>query len=280
MGKLSEVDIRRIVQKASLLQKFGEGSSSIEPDTDDSDLQQLYSLTDDLGIDRTFVYEAYLEQGGIQVQEPILVDHPDFNMAETMGYAKGSLDKGVLNELRGQLEYHFNTMGNFSHRRNKIVWNAKPSGISRYIASSNSPEADFIEHGDGVEIRLRQSLKTTHKLYVPNVILFIIGFMMFAGGVIGQDPTDSTPLMVIGGLFVFGSYLFSRFVANRRNKKKKKLTEITEILQRSIERRLKAKITRPDMEEEHEGRIVIPEEEHEEGEAKNSHSTASSEKTS
>lgn len=239
MGKLSEEEIRRIVQKASLLQKFGEGSTSIEPDTSRSALKELYAITDDLGLPRKFVYEAYVDKEGIPVQEPVIVDHPDFNTAEVMGFAHGTLDKGLLNELRGQLEYHFNTMGSFTHRRNKIVWKAKPSGISRYIASSSSPEAEFIQHETGTQIRLRQSLKTTHKLYVPNLAMFVVGFMMMAGGMFSQG-TDSTPLIIIGGMITLASYLFSRFVKNRRNKRKKKLSELTEELQQSIERRLKA----------------------------------------
>ncbi|MDZ7805800.1 MAG: hypothetical protein U5K71_01630 [Gracilimonas sp.] len=61
MGKLTDDEIREIIQKASLLQKFGEHSSAGNRNRIEEEVEQLFEITDELGLPRKFVYEAYLE---------------------------------------------------------------------------------------------------------------------------------------------------------------------------------------------------------------------------
>lgn len=263
MGKLSDEQIRQIVQKATLLQKFGEQGTSKKTDDANDEIQSLYEITDDLGIPRRFVYEAYVEQSGIPIHEPIVIDNHDFNSTEVAGFAKGTIDKELFNELKGQAEYHFNTLGTVTRRRNKIIWKAKPVGPSKFIASSNSPEITFEQIDGNTKIIVGQSLKTLNKLYLPGIAAAFGGFMLFAGTIFGQTGNEVAPPLIVSLLILTGSVFYARFVNNRKKKRKKDLQGFTEILQGKIERHLKSTINTKTRQKER-GQIGIPENEYEE----------------
>ena len=262
MGNLSDDEIRKIVQKASLLEKFGEASPSKNLQDFNDDVKSLYEITDEIGISRQYVYEAYLEESGIPVQEPLVIDNNDFNSTEVVGFANGIVDKQLFNELKGQAEYHFNTMGSVTRRKDKIIWKAKPVGPSRLIASSNSPEVEFENVGGNTRIKVSQSLKTLNKLYIPGIAAGFAGFMMFAGVVFGQGGNDIGPMAIFSGIFLLSSFLYSRFVNGRRKKRKKNLQEFVETLQGKIERHFKSTINTPST-ETNTSQIEIPEDEYE-----------------
>jgi hypothetical protein len=263
MGKLSDDEIRQIVQKATLLQKFGEEGATKDPSDSNEEIQSLFEITDDIGIPRRFVYEAFVEQNGIPVQEPIVVDNHDFNSTQVVGFANGSVDKELFNELKGQIEYHFNTLGTVTRRRNKIVWKAKPVGPSKFIASSSSPEVAFESIDGNTKINVSQSLKTTNKLYIPGMAAAFGGFMLFAGTLFGQTGSDVAPPLIISLLIITASTFFARYVNGRKKKRKKNLQELTETLQGKIERHLKSTVSlRTDNKDS--AQIEIPENEYEE----------------
>lgn len=259
MGKLSDTEIRSIVQKATLLKKFKESSSSFSPGDENDELKKLFNITDELELPRQVVYEAYLEHNGVPVSEPVLVDTLDYNSAKVIGSANGKMDKELLHELKSHVEYHFNTMGKISQRRNKIIWEAKPSGISRLFASSTSPKVEFERIDNSTKISVSKSLKTLNKLYLPAIAAAFGGFMMFAGALFGEFGSDVAPAMIVSLFILIGSYLYTRFVKGRKDKKKKDLQELTETLQGKIERHFKASSTTT--EEEMKGTIELPEKE-------------------
>ena len=258
MGKLSDDEIRQIVQKASLLEKFGEETSSKKQSDLNEEIKSLYEITDEIGIPRRFVYEAYVEHSGIPIQEPLVIDNNDFNSTEIVGFAKGSVDKELFNELKGQAEYHFNTLGTVTQRRDKIIWKAKPVGPSKLIASSNSPEVVFQKVDGNTKIKVSQSLKTLNKLYIPGILAGFAGFMMFAGVVFDQAGSDPGPIAIFSGIFLLTSFLYTRFVNGRKRKRKKNLQEFVETLQGKIERHLKSTIDK-NVDEKNSSQIEIPE---------------------
>ncbi len=262
MGKLTDAQIRQIIQKASLLQKFNEGSSSYNPEDSSRGTDQLFEITDDLGIPRKFVHEAYIESIGVPVQEPLVIDNNDFNSTEVVGFAHGHIDSELFNELQAQIEYHFNTRGKVTHRRNKVIWKAKPVGPSKFIASINSPKVEFEQLDGNTKIRITQSLKTTNKLYLPAIAATFGGLLLFGGATFGEFGNDVAPPMIVS-LFIFaGAFLYSRFVNGRKSKKKKNLQELTETLQGKMERHSKAIATPPEN-EANSGEIEIPEDDYE-----------------
>ncbi|MEQ8524021.1 hypothetical protein [Gracilimonas sp.] len=267
MGKLSDEEIRQIVQKTTLLQKFGEQSNSRKPEDANKEIQSLYEITDDLGIPRRFVYEAYVEQSGIPIHEPMVIDNHDFNSTEVVGFARGTIDKELFNELKGQAEYHFNTLGTVTRRRNKIIWKARPVGPSKFIASANSPEIEFEQLDGNTKIKVSQSLKTLNKFYLPAAAAAFGAFMLFAGAIFGQFNNDVAPPLIVSAIILAGTFFYSRFINSRKKKRKKDLQGFTETLQGKIERHLKSTIDAKAQEKES-GQIEIPENEYEEEDVK------------
>lgn len=237
----SEDEIRKIIQKAQLLQKFGDGSSPEEQDDPDG-LDRIYEIAKDLNIQKKYIYEAYLEHCGIPTDEPIVVDTNNFNNTEIVGFAHGSIDKKLLNELKSQIEFHFNTLGEISHRRNKIVWKAKPVGPAKLFASSTSPEVKLEKVDGSTKITVKQSLKTLNKLYLPPILAGIGGFMLLAAVIFDRAGNDTAPALIFSAIILAASFGFAKFVKGRKTKKKTTLKDLTETLQGKIERHFKASL--------------------------------------
>lgn len=259
MGKLTDEELKRIVNRATLFQKIYRNSPKTPVSIPlQSDYPNLFEITDSLNLDRAYVYEAMLEYEGIPIEEPIAVD-AGFSNAEILGFAKhGVLSPEVLNELKAEIEYHFNTRGKFSHRKNRTIWNATPSGPARLIASMSSPEIILEENSNSLLIRAKQSLKTTNKLYAPAIVATFGAFMLFAAGLI--EGGHDTPPMIISSLIIFGlSMLYARFITSRKKKKKAQLSDLVERLQLIFERKSKSQLHQTISQ-----RIEIPEDEYSE----------------
>lgn len=262
MSMFSEDEIRKIIQKAQLLQKFGESSPSEENDLPDG-IGRIYEIAEELNIPKKYIYEAYLEHSGISIHEPIAVDTNDFNSTEIVGFAHGSINKKLLNELKSQIEFHFNTLGEISHRRNKTVWKAKPVGPAKLFASSTSPEVEFEQVDGSTKITVKQSLKTLNKLYLPGLLTGFSGFLLLAAVIFDRAGNDTAPALIFSAIIIAASLGFTQFVKGRKIKKKTNLKELTETLQGKIERHFKAEAI--DQEKgTRSGEIEIPENEYEE----------------
>ncbi len=237
MGKLTDEDLKRIVNRATLFQKIYRHAPSASSSVSlQAEYPNLFEITDSLNLDRVFVYEAMLEYEGIPVEEPIVID-AGFSNAEILGFAKPDvLSPEILNEIKAEIEFHFNTRGKFSHRKNRTIWKATPSGPARLIASMSSPEVILEESSNALLIRIKQSLKTNNKLYAPAIASTFGAFMLFAAGLL--EGGNDTPPMIIGSLVIFaGSMLYARFITKRKKKKKALLSDLVERLQLIFERK-------------------------------------------
>lgn len=240
MGKLTEDEIRRIVKRASIFQKFYEQAPPRADNPLPEDDQTLYEIADSLNIDRHFIKEALTEHKGIALDDPVRIDTNSNHKVELFAHANGSLDGSLVNELKAQLEYHFNTIGAVSRRKNRIFWKATPAGPSKFLTIANSPELILEEANGRVKLTLKQSLKTLNKLLLPAIAATFGGFMMISAVIFDRAGNDVEPMLIVGSMFIAGAFLFSRFVRGRKNKRKERLTELVEVLQQTIERRFRA----------------------------------------
>jgi hypothetical protein len=254
MANLKEEEIRRIVNRATMFQKFY-GTSSQQPVTKlEKEYPHLFEVTDSLNLDRAFVCEALLEHHGIPVEEPIILD-AGFSNAEVLGFSSGDLNPETLKELKAQIEYHFNTVGELKHRKNKTSWKATPKGLSRYISSQNSPEVDFELSGNALKVTAKQSMRTFNKFYFPALAAAFGSVMFFAGSIFGQMGNDGEVGIILSVIFGFTAFLYSRFMNKRKKKKKNRLVDLVERLQQILARRQKVSFSDSQ-------KIFIPEDEY------------------
>ena len=239
MGKLTDDDLREIIKRATIIQKYHRQSLGKKSDLS-SEEEPIFEITDSLDIERHFVKEALLEFEGIYIDEPVSVDTNSSHNIEIRGYANGNLESSLLNELRNQIEYEFNNVGKVTRRKGNIFWNAKPAFPAKLFDITSSPEVEFSEKNGRVLITLRQSLKTLNKLYLPSIAALLAAFMMISAVLFGAGGSDNEPLLIFGGIFIALGTAFGRFVRNRKLKHKKKALELVETLQQIMERRFQA----------------------------------------
>ncbi len=241
MGKLTNDEIKEIIKRASILQKFHEQSLGARNSLHHDENDPIYEVGDSLNIKRHFIREALLEYEGIVIDEPVMVDNNSDTQVEILGYANGPLDGSSLNEIRAQLEYHFNTVGTISRRKGNIYWKAKPAFPSKLFEITRSPEFEIQEKNGRVKLTMRQSLKTVNKIYLPPLAFALGGFMMIAAVIFDSVPgNEAAPMFIVGGMFLAGSFAFSRFVRSIKRRKKRKLLELVETIQQGLERRFRA----------------------------------------
>ncbi|HBZ39468.1 MAG TPA: hypothetical protein DEO59_13685, partial [Balneola sp.] len=73
MANLKEDEIRRIVNRATMFQKFYGASAQVPLQNLEQEYPDLFEITDSLKLDRAFVCEALLEYQGIPVDEPLIL---------------------------------------------------------------------------------------------------------------------------------------------------------------------------------------------------------------
>lgn len=241
MGRLTNDELKQIIKRASILQRYHEQSLSGSQVPEPEDFEPVFEIGHNLDIKRHFIKQALLEYEGIPIDEPVIVDTHSFTEAEIQGYANGPMDGALLNEIRAQLEYHFNTVGAVSRRKGNIYWNAKPAFPAKLFATTRSPELEIKEETSGkIKLTLKQNLKTYNKLFLPPLAFGFGGFMMIAALLFEAGGGDTEPLVIFGSLFILGSLAFARFVRSRKLKKKQKLKELVETIQQIMERRFRA----------------------------------------
>lgn len=254
MGKLTDDEIRSIIKRASIIQKFHEQAPNRHEPFIEDDYETIYEIADSVSINRQFIKEALLEHEGIPIEDPISVDTNNLSDAKILAYANGSVDGGLLNELKAQLEYHFNTVGKVSRRKNMLFWKAKPSGAGKYFDVSTSPELQIEQDKGRVKLTLSQNLRSYNKLFIPVAGVSFGAFMLFAAVIFGASGNDgSPPMLIMSALFFAASFFFTRFINKKKVKKKERLIELMEVLQQTIERRFRTGSKKPSK-----GRINIP----------------------
>ncbi|RNC83115.1 MAG: hypothetical protein ED557_10410 [Balneola sp.] len=242
MGRLSEDDIRFIIKRATILQKYHQQSPNKELLPTSEDFDTAYSIGENLAIQREFIHEAIVEYIGSPTQEPVSVDTGSSSKAKIVGYANGSIDSALMHEIRAMCEYHFNSIGKVSRRKGNIYWKAMPSGINRFFETSSSPTLEISPQEAGQKITITQNLQTYNKFYPFVVAGLFTAVMLFAGVVFGQAGNDGTaPMLIISGMFSIAAFFISRFIRRKKIKRKEKLIELVEDLQQVIERKFRSK---------------------------------------
>ena len=238
MGTLTEEEVKQVIRRASILQKYHEQYSGTNKTEHPN--EEILEIGDSIGIKRHFIQEALFELTGTPTEDPIQVDTGNNYLAEVKAYANGSIDSALLNELRAQIEYHFDTIGTISRRKGNVYWNAKPNFPRKIFEISSSPEVEFSEQKGRVTLKVTQSLKTINKFYAPAFIAMLGAFLMIAGLMFNTGSNDTAPFIIFSGIFSVFSFFYSRFITNKKLKRKKKLVELSETLQQIIERRFQA----------------------------------------
>ena len=237
MGKLTDDEIRLLIKRASVFQKFNEQSPHKDSVFNEEDYQTLFEIADNLNLDRKYIKEALIEHQGIESEDPIKVDTGNQTDVHVTAQANGSIDGSVLNEIRANLEYHFNTVGKITRRNKKIFWKATPSGPSRLFSITNSPELEISQKDNRVKFSIRQNLSSLNKLFIFPSLLSFGALMMLAAVLFDQVGGDGRiPMTIIPGFFLTASFFFSRFVRGRKAKRKEKLVELLGTFQQIVER--------------------------------------------
>ncbi|MEQ9307948.1 MAG: hypothetical protein RLN90_00730 [Balneolaceae bacterium] len=237
MGKLTDDEIRHLIKRASIFQKFESQSPLKSAHLVDQDYETLFELADNLTINRKYIREAIIEHQGIEVEDPVNVDTGNQTDIHVVAHSNGVVDGTVFNEIKANLEYHFNTMGKVSRRNKRVFWKASPSGPARLFSMTNSPELEISQKDNQVKFSIRQNLSTLNKLYIFPSIAVFASFMMLSAVLFEQVGGDGKiPMMILPGIFLTASFFFSRFIKRRKLKRKDKLVELLGTFQQIVER--------------------------------------------
>jgi hypothetical protein len=251
MAKLNDDDIRTIIKRASILQKYHDQAPGAPSQSAYAEDDPVFEIADSLNIKRHFVREALLELQGTDTDEPIFIETDSYHKVELQASARGNIDGSLLSELKSQLEYHFNTVGTISRRKGNVYWKASPAFPAKLFEITSSPEVEFSERNGRVKINLKQSLKTINKWYAPAVAASLGAFMMLAAAIYGVAGNDEAPFIVMSAIFLTGSFFYARFIKSRKKKRKNKLKELVETMQHIMQRRFRAgrykEETKPDI---------------------------------
>ena len=241
MDNLRDNDVKYIVNRATMFQKFyGTTSTNVDPSFRER-YPHLFELTDSMNLNPACVCEAILEFEGVPVEDPLILD-AGAHHAEILGFANGTLDQDTFRELKANVEYHFLTRGRISRRKNKTIWKAEPTGFSRFIRTRNSGEVHFEQKDGKLLIRAKQNLKTLNKFLLFALPPGIGGTLMVSAVITGNSSSsDAAPMLIFGTIFMTVAFLISRFVKRRKQKRKNELVDLVETLQHTLERRRKGK---------------------------------------
>lgn len=238
MASFTEDELKTILKRASILQKYHQQTISSQRPFLPDEQNDVYDIAKQLDINPQFVKEAILEYQGIEVSDPVAIETGTNYTIEIHGDANGIPDASTLQEFRAQLEYHFNTVGKITRRKNSIFWNAKPSFPAKWFSINHSPELEIQRKKGTSKFILRQNIRTLNKLYIAPLFASFGAVMMITSVIynaVGEN--DAAPMIIFGSLFLLASYAFTRFVSRLKTKRRRKLLELTETLQQIMERR-------------------------------------------
>lgn len=255
MGKLTEEEIRHIIKRASVFQNFERQSPHKSAHFIDEDYQTLFEIADNLQVERKHIQEAIIEYFGVETEDPVSLDTNNQTDIKIKATANGYVDGTTLNEIRANLEYHFNTVGKISRRNKRIFWKASPTGPSILFSITNSPELEISQDKTRATFTLKQDFSTLNKLFFFPTIASLGAIMMTTAVMYNQVGGDGAiPMLIMSGFFVTASFFFTRFVKRRKIKRKEKLIELLGTLQQTVERHFR--ISTPQVKKKE--RISIP----------------------
>lgn len=240
MSTYDQHDIKAILNRAAELQQRSSGSDSISESNEHLTLSEIEEIARDAGVSPDFVREAALEYEGIPVEKPLFIDTGDYNKLELIGFAKGKLDKKTWAELRSIIEYHFDSPGKVIRRPDGIQWKAQPKGILKFLESRKSPEVEIETENQRTSIRIRKSLKTVNKFYLPSIASLLTAFFILSATMMGEMGNDVGAGLIIFGLFIALAELLRRWVKRKKKKRRDQLQDLMQQLQTIVTRRFKA----------------------------------------
>lgn len=242
MSTYDQQDIKAILNRAVELQQRSSGNETVSEVSQKLSLEEIEEIARDAGVSPDYVREAALEYEGIPVEKPLFIDTGDHNTIELIGFAKGKLDKRTWAELRSIIEYHFDSPGKVTRRPEGIQWKAMPKGILKFLASRKSPEVEIESENHRTSIRIRKSLKTVNKYYIPSIAAVLFAFFFFSMTIIGEMGSDGEGLLPVVFLLGFAE-ISRRWVKRKKEKRRNQLLELMQQLQTIVTRRFKASMT-------------------------------------
>lgn len=240
MSTYDQQDIKAILNRAAELQQRSSGSATLSESSEKLSLEEIEEIARDAGVSPDYVREAALEYEGIPVEKPIFVDTGDFNSTELIGFAKGKLDKRTWAELRSIIEYHFDSPGKVVRRPEGIQWKAKPKGILKFLESRKSPEVDIESENYHTSIRIKKSLKTINKYYLPALFAYTLSVFFFVLTLSGEMGNDIVPAFIFIGVTLGAGEFLRRWAKRKKKKDRTNLLELMQQLQTIVTRRFKA----------------------------------------
>lgn len=240
MSTYDQHDIKAILNRAAELQQRLSRTTSISESNEHLTLSEIEEIAKDAGVSPDFVREAALEFEGIPVEKPLFIDTGDYNKMEIIGFAKGKLDKKTWAELRSIIEYHFDSLGKVIRRPDGIQWKAQPKGILKFLESRKSPEVEIETENHRTSIRIRKSLKTINKFYIPSIIAFVTAIIFFSAAILGEMGNDIGPGLIVSGMFIALAEIFRRWVKRKKQKRRIQLQDLMQHLQTIVTRRFQA----------------------------------------
>lgn len=240
MSSYDQQDIKAILNRAVELQQRSGGVEPISESSEKLTLEEIEEIARDAGVSADYVREAALEYEGIPVEKPLFIDTGDYNSIELIGFAKGKLDKRTWAELRSIMEYHFDSPGKVTRRPDGIQWKAMPKGILKFLESRKSPEIEIETENHRTSIRIKQSLKTINKFYLPSIAALVFSIFFFSLTLTGEMGSDIGPGFILAGFLLALSEVFRRWVQRKKRKHRNHLQDLMQQLQTIITRRFKA----------------------------------------
>lgn len=240
MSTYDQQDIKAILNRAVELQQRSSKSEPLPESSEKLTLDEIEEIAREAGVSPDYVREAALEFEGIPVEKPFFIDTGDYNRVELIGFAKGKLEKRTWAELRSIIEYHFDSPGKVTRRPDGIQWKAEPKGILKFLESRKSPEVEFETENYRTSIRIRKSLKTVNKFYLPAIFAFSLGIFFFAIATLGEFGSDVGPGLILVSMCFGAAELFRRWVNRKKKKRRNQLLDLMKELQTIVTRRFQA----------------------------------------
>lgn len=262
MSTYDQHDIKAILNRAAVLQQRSSGADSISESNEHLTLSEIEEIARDAGVSPDYVREAALEYEGIPVEKPLFIDTGDYNKLELIGFAKGKLDKKTWAELRSIIEYHFDSPGKVIRRPDGIQWKAQPKGILKFLESRKSPEVEIETENQRTSIRIRKSLKTINKFYLPSITSLLTAFFILSAAIMGEMGNDVGAGLIIFGMFIALAELLRRWVKRKKQKRRDQLQDLMQQLQTIVTRRFEASKEHNETRERPEIFTEIPDAEH------------------
>lgn len=232
----SDKEIKKIISRAYELQNRSEGSTQATDTEQKLSLEEIEEVAKEAGVSAEYVRQAAIEFEGVPVEEPFFLDTDKTCEIELVGFAKGDLTKKTWAELRSIIEYHFDSPGQVKRRPKGIVWKAQPKGVLKVLHTRKSPVVEVSSTGTKTTIRIKQDLKTIHRLLLYPAYAALAGAAVVAGISLVEGPEG---FFFSAGLLAVAK-LFHSWSNRKTSKARKKLKDLTEQLQTIVTRRFTA----------------------------------------